>query len=720
MLLLMHRKRVFPDVEVVEISRPINWSTKPKSAKQKEDLILLERKQITDVEDAKEFHNQYGRYRGTYGFITELGEVICLEVIDVDVEDVERSDGNVKFSGKGKEILVGGGSSANSGTVDGVQSSKKNRLSASSNPIIIDDFGSDVLDEHMYMYYDDDLDNYALLQSHFDNMDIPTGVEAAIPWVPGPLKGQMMSTTTSTSGRDVSGAVKGQSTSFSSSTLVGQPTPFGSSSSSPGPALGEGKLVIGSSNEKWGTKEEGSSGAAASKLYNESFTRYGKRLDSLGATASNGWGSQSTANGSPFPKFPVGPPVSGWMNPLPNQTTPISAGIAHASGANYFRQSSHKSATTAGSPSIPLRLNSNLEKLKILVEAQKLSEASGALMNSIPQSFHQSATTAGSLSIPSGPVCNGDNINLGETLKKYRLFKKFDTVEDHSDHFYSKHASAGKVASKNWAKKIQDEWKILEKDLPDTIFVRVYESRMDLLRAVIMGADGTPYHDGLYFFDVFFPSNYPNVPPLVHYHSFGLRINPNLYNCGKVCLSLLNTWSGQGKEKWIPRSSTMLQVLVSIQGLILNAKPYFNEPGFAGSAGTASGEKSSLQYNENTFILNLKTMVFSMRRPPQHFEDFVLGHFFQRAQDILVACQTYMDGAQVGSLVRGGVQDVDEGDKSCSPTFKASLAAFIKTVIDTLKEIGVGDCDKFLHLAQRGTGVVAPVVPGYAAGYFFG
>lgn len=104
----------------------------------------------------------------------------------------------------------------------------------------------------------------------------------------------------------------------------------------------------------------------------------------------------------------------------------------------------------------------------------------------------------------------------------------------------------------------------------------------------------------------------------------------------------------------------------------------------------------------------------------QHFEDFVLGHFFQRAQDILVACQTYMDGAQVGSLVWGGVQDVDEGDKSCSPTFKASLAAFIKTVIDTLKEIGVGDCDKFLHLAQRGTGVVAPVVPGYAAGYFFG
>lgn len=48
----------------------------------------------------------------------------------------------------------------------------------------------------------------------------------------------------------------------------------------------------------------------------------------------------------------------------------------------------------------------------------------------------------------------------------------------------------------------------------ETIFVRVYESRMDLLRAVIIGAEGTPYHDGLFFFDVFFPSNYPNVPPV--------------------------------------------------------------------------------------------------------------------------------------------------------------------------------------------------------------
>ena len=103
----------------------------------------------------------------------------------------------------------------------------------------------------------------------------------------------------------------------------------------------------------------------------------------------------------------------------------------------------------------------------------------------------------------------------------------------------------------------------------------------------------------------------------VYYHSGGLRINPNLYNSGKVCLSLLNTWSGSRKEKWIPDQSTALQVLVSIQGLILNEKPYFNEPGYEGEMGTKRGEDSSSAYNENTFIYSLKTMIYSMQKPPK-------------------------------------------------------------------------------------------------------
>ncbi|KAM5585997.1 hypothetical protein ABKV19_005089 [Rosa sericea] len=286
------------------------------------------------------------------------------------------------------------------------------------------------------------------------------------------------------------------------------------------------------------------------------------------------------------------------------------------------------------------------------------------------------------------PAKQVSSMETDETIRKFKDFKQFDTVADHSDHHYTNKSSS--TMQKNWAKRIQEEWKILEKDLPDTIFVRVYETRMDLLRAVIVGAKGTPYHDGLFFFDVSFPSDYPNVPPHVYYHSGGLRLNPNLYDCGKVCLSLLNTWSGGKQEMWIPGKSTMLQVLVSIQGLILNTEPYFNEPGWAPMKGTPGGEMASKKYNEDTLILSLRTMVYTMKRPPKYFEHFVLGHFRNHAHDILVACKAYMDGAEVGCLVKGSVQGVG-GNKSCLQVFKNSLASFLPTLVKELTQIGAKD-----------------------------
>jgi ubiquitin-protein ligase len=48
------------------------------------------------------------------------------------------------------------------------------------------------------------------------------------------------------------------------------------------------------------------------------------------------------------------------------------------------------------------------------------------------------------------------------------------------------------------------------------------------------------------------------VAAQVHYFSTSSeRLNPNLYHDGKVCLSLLGTWSGPG---WVPGQSTLLQV----------------------------------------------------------------------------------------------------------------------------------------------------------------
>ncbi|KAK1582881.1 hypothetical protein Q3G72_019223 [Acer saccharum] len=147
----------------------------------------------------------------------------------------------------------------------------------------------------------------------------------------------------------------------------------------------------------------------------------------------------------------------------------------------------------------------------------------------------------------------------------------------------------------------------------------------------------------------------------------------------------------------------MLQVLVSIQALISNQNPYFNEPGYASSNGTAHGENSSQRYNENTFILSLKTMVYTVRRPPKYFKEFVVGHFYKCARDIVTACKAYMDGARVGCLVKGGVQDVDEGDKSSSEGFKNSLCGYVDMLVKEFKQIGVKNYENILALPKRGS-----------------
>ncbi|KAI3921466.1 hypothetical protein MKW98_013400 [Papaver atlanticum] len=321
------------------------------------------------------------------------------------------------------------------------------------------------------------------------------------------------------------------------------------------------------------------------------------------------------------------------------------------------------------------------------------------------------------------PVPQFQEVDDDEAILKYRSFKSFDTVEDFSDHHYKSYSvTQSKQTSQKWAKAIQQDWRLLEKDLPDTIFARAYEERMDLLRAVIVGAAGTPYHDGLFFFDIHYPSEYPDTPPLVNYHAHNLSLNPNLYYNGKVCLSLLNTWNGSIEEHWTPGLSTMLQVLLSIQALVLNEKPYFNEPGWAPSAGTEYGEKAARDYNETTFILSCKTMQYTLKNPPKYFEDYVMGHFRLRAYTILAACKAYIEGAQVGSVVEEvqdesqkngssekevgkvveGLQDVNGGQKSGSSMhFKSQVGTMVGNLVPIFISKGAKNCEQFICLGNQ-------------------
>ena len=78
----------------------------------------------------------------------------------------------------------------------------------------------------------------------------------------------------------------------------------------------------------------------------------------------------------------------------------------------------------------------------------------------------------------------------------------------------------------------------------------------------------------------------------------------------------------------------------------------------------------------------------------QHFEHFIGGHFRKYGRDILIGCKAYLGGAQVGCLVGDGVQDVDEGDNSCSRNFKCSLETLFKGLMNEFTNLGVS-CHEF-------------------------
>ena len=156
-------------------------------------------------------------------------------------------------------------------------------------------------------------------------------------------------------------------------------------------------------------------------------------------------------------------------------------------------------------------------------------------------------------------------------------------------------ASSTIITKETISRLLKDVKQIIKSPLTEQGIYYIHDDT-DMLKgyAMIVGPEDTPYFGGFYFFEFSYPHDYPHSPPKVNYCTNGnkIRFNPNLYTCGKVCVSILNTWRG---DQWTS-CQTISTVLLSLCTLLCK-DPLLNEPGVTASHRDNSNYTEIIEYS---------------------------------------------------------------------------------------------------------------------------
>ena len=150
--------------------------------------------------------------------------------------------------------------------------------------------------------------------------------------------------------------------------------------------------------------------------------------------------------------------------------------------------------------------------------------------------------------------------------------------------------------------------------------------------ALIIGPSDTPYFGGYYFFNFDYPFDYPFSPPKVTFmtNDGTTRFNPNLYKCGKVCVSILNTWAG---DKW-SSCQTINSILLTLCSLF-NNWPLENEPGQYKTSRDFMPYQKSIEFKNIDFSI---CDIINRNKIPEQFlifYPFMKTHFMNNYDKLL-------------------------------------------------------------------------------------
>ncbi|GAV02183.1 hypothetical protein RvY_12780 [Ramazzottius varieornatus] len=175
------------------------------------------------------------------------------------------------------------------------------------------------------------------------------------------------------------------------------------------------------------------------------------------------------------------------------------------------------------------------------------------------------------------------------------------------------------------------------------IYIQPDEKNITKLHALVIGPKDTPYEGGFFLFFVRCPPDYPLRPPKVAVLTTGngrVRFGPNLYNCGKVCLSILGTWTG---PSWTA-AMTMSVLLTSIRSL-MSVGALRNEPSYENRALT---EPAVIAYDRNVKYETIRVAVLDnldivltagQTTFSEKFCQVMLKSFSENCETIITLCE---------------------------------------------------------------------------------
>ena len=228
-----------------------------------------------------------------------------------------------------------------------------------------------------------------------------------------------------------------------------------------------------------------------------------------------------------------------------------------------------------------------------------------------------------------------NHINLHEKISK----SKFIFNIEFDDHYFKKE----KIISSNapsFIKRLMLELCDLDsliETLHDDSIVFIWDiNNPQFSKFFIIPASGTPYYGGYFEFHMYLPVDYPLQNPKVQFMTtnFGtVRFNPNLYACGKVCLSLLGTWAG---EKWNPKESNLTQVIYSISTMIFNQEPLTNEPAYSEYYEDSKNGNYALIYKQYIRYETLAIAIIPVLQSTNNSINTYYKTYFEKNKDKLI------------------------------------------------------------------------------------